>query len=388
MRVLAIEESAYSSEYAWDEIADSGHGFQRLTLVRKGEVPSRSPAQEIARRTCAALTSHRPGAVAVPGWSDPAALAALFWGLENDVPVIVMSESTAFDERRRGWKEAIKSKVVRLCAAGLAGGTPHAEYLEKLGLRGGLVFTGYDAVDNDHFADGARTARAEGEVARVRLGLPARYFLASSRFIEQKNLPALLSAYAAYRLGAGNTAWKLVLLGDGPLRGRLVRIVSELNIANDVFLPGFKQYDELPAYYGLAGAFVHASVREPWGLVVNEAMAAGLPVLVSDRCGCARDLVRLGENGDTFDPAQPDILAELMTKLSQNPPARLSEMAGASRRIVEEWSLANFAENLCLAVSAARSQPPRRAGWLDRVLLQTLIRLAERQARQLTSVAS
>ena len=388
MRVLAIEESAYSSEYAWDEIADAGHGFQRLTLVRKGEVPSRSPAQEIARRTCAALTSHRPGAVAVPGWSDPAALAALFWGLENDVPVIVMSESTAFDERRRGWKEAIKSKVVRLCAAGLAGGTPHAEYLEKLGLRGGLVFTGYDAVDNDHFADGARTARAEGEVARVRLGLPARYFLASSRFIEQKNLPALLSAYAAYRLGAGNTAWKLVLLGDGPLRGRLVRIVSELNIANDVFLPGFKQYDELPAYYGLAGAFVHASVREPWGLVVNEAMAAGLPVLVSDRCGCARDLVRLGENGDTFDPAQPDILAELMTKLSQNPPARLSEMAGASRRIVEEWSLANFAENLCLAVSAARSQPPRRAGWLDRVLLQTLIRLAERQARQLTSVAS
>src|SRR5207244_4064698 len=102
-----------------------------------------------------------------------------------------------------------------------------------------------------------------------------------------KNLPRLLEAFAGYRRLAGDAAWELVLLGDGPLRPELVALLKDLELDGHVLLPGFKQYDELPAYYGLAGAFIHASTTEQWGLVVNEAMASGLPVLVSDRCGCA-----------------------------------------------------------------------------------------------------
>ena len=81
-------------------------------------------------------------------------------------------------------------------------------------------------------------------------------------------------------------------------------------------MPGFKQYDELPIYYGLAGAFIHASTTEQWGLVVNEAMAAGLPVIVSERCGCAPDLVENGRNGFTFDPYDVDALTHLMLKMA------------------------------------------------------------------------
>ena len=385
--VLAIEESDHTSEYDWDEIPGES-GFQRLTLMHRGEVSSGPLAREIARRLHVALARYRPRAIAIPGWSDPAALAALAWGLENEVRVIVMSESTAFDDRRHAWKEDIKTRIVRLCAAALAGGTPHAQYLEKLGLRGEQIFTGYDAVDNDYFATGAEAARADEAAVRLRCNLPPRYFLASSRFVEQKNLPVLLSAYATYRREAGDGAWKLVLIGDGPMHAQLVEIIAKLDVAEDVFLPGFKQYNELPSYYGLAGAFVHASTREPWGLVVNEAMAAGLPVLVSNRCGCAQDLVVPGENGYVFSPTWPDALAELMAKVAQSPPPRLSEMAAASRRIVDKWSLSNFAENLRLAVLTARSQPPRRASWMDRVLIRTLIRLAERQARLLSAATS
>src|SRR5206468_501416 len=100
--------------------------------------------------------------------------------------------------------------------------------------------------------------------------------------------------YARYRMAAGPGAWSLVVLGDGVLRGDLEQLRTELNLGDHVLFPGFKQYDELPAYYGLATAFIHASMVEPWGLVVNEAMAAGLPVLVSARCGCAWDLVEEG----------------------------------------------------------------------------------------------
>ena len=126
----------------------------------------------------------------------------------------------------------------------------------------------------------------------------------------------MLEAYALYRARTADDHWRLVITGDGKLRPSLMRRIDELGMAGDVLLPGFKQYDELPIYYGLASAFVHASTTEQWGLVVNEAMAAGLPVLVSNRCGCAPDLVQDGVNGFTFDPYDVDRLAELMLKVS------------------------------------------------------------------------
>ena len=378
--LLAVEEAAESSEYAWDAVAGTG-GFERATLLARGERPAR-PAREIAFRLTALLARHRPAAVVIPGWSDPAALAGLRWGLENGVPAVVMSESTAFDEPRRAWKEGLKSRVVRRCAAGLVGGAPHADYLAALGMPRGRIFPGYDAVDNAHYANGAAAARADEPAARVRLGLPARYFLASSRFVPQKNLPVLLTAYAAYRRAAGPDAWALVLLGDGPLRASLAAQASALGIAEDVSLPGFKQYDELPAYYGLAGAFVHASTREPWGLVVNEAMAAGLPVLVSDRCGCACDLVAAGENGWTFPPDDPSALAVLLARVAACDPPALAALGEDSRRRIEGWSPDAFAENLRRAVRAA-VPPTRGAGLLDRLLFALLLRKADEPTRRL-----
>jgi glycosyltransferase involved in cell wall biosynthesis len=86
----------------------------------------------------------------------------------------------------------------------------------------------------------------------------------------------------------------------------------------DVLFPGFRKGKELGTYYGLASCFILPSLQEQWGLVVNEAMAAGLPVLVSQTSGCAPDLVQEGVNGFTFDPTNPMQLAELMEKIAQS----------------------------------------------------------------------
>jgi 1,2-diacylglycerol 3-alpha-glucosyltransferase len=101
---------------------------------------------------------------------------------------------------------------------------------------------------------------------------------------------------------APRDARDLVVCGDGDLRPRLHALARELGLEQRVHWPGFVQYPDLPVYYALADAFILASTIEPWGLVVNEAMACGLPVLVSDRCGCAPDLVPEGQNGFTFKP--------------------------------------------------------------------------------------
>jgi glycosyltransferase involved in cell wall biosynthesis len=165
----------------------------------------------------------------------------------------------------------------------------------------------------------------------------------------------------------------LVLLGDGPLKPELERLVAELKLQDSVVMPGFKQYDELPFFYALAGAFIHASTVEQWGLVVNEAMASGLPVLVSNRCGCAQDLVKDGVNGFNFDPYHPEQMAELMFRLSA-PQFPLADFGAASRRIITDWSPERFAKGFCQSIESALGAPRPKMGALDRILLQLLSR--------------
>src|SRR5438270_9914137 len=146
-----------------------------------------------------------------------------------------MSESARQDEPRTWWKEMIKRRIVNLYSAALVGGKRHVEYLVELGMPVDRIFTGYDVVDNNYFCERASQIRnsrlrpgyggqAASEIRNL-YGLPENYFLASARFIEKKNLPRLISAYAEYRrrslVSGRNAPWDLVLLGDGPLRETL-----------------------------------------------------------------------------------------------------------------------------------------------------------------------
>jgi glycosyltransferase involved in cell wall biosynthesis len=443
--LTGIEVRQRSTDYPWGRRQDP-LPFRLHPLWGPNDAAARNAGGR-AGAVNAALQQILPEAVMVPGWSSAAALAALRWCLRHRVPAVLMSESQAKDEPRSAWREAIKRQAVGCFSAALVGGSPHAEYLTQLGMPRDRVFLGYDAVDNSYFAGKAETLKAEnaggnaeklkaemlkygGEgrggnaemlkaemlksgvrrpssVLRPPPGMPERYFLASARFVEKKNLPRLLQAYALYRQktedgrpmteGRGGKAetlkaemlkgegqrpedggrktekpWELVLLGDGPLRADLCRLISDLSLQNCVHLPGFKQYPDLPTYYGLASAFVHASTTEQWGLVVNEAMASGLPVLVSNRCGCAPDLVQEGVNGFTFDPYNVEKLAQFMLKISAFQPFSLSAFGEASRRIISEWGPERFASGLKAAVECALAIGPKRATLLDRVILRAL----------------
>jgi len=394
--LLPIQGSASDNTYAWDPLPPidefqlqtlfPGDGMQsspsppqeeRAGERRQSQVQSQDvSAQETQNRLYLALDQTRPEVVAVPGWSSRLALAALTWCLRTGTPALMMSETTAWDETRSGVKEWIKRRIIRLCSAGLAGGNPHRDYLAALGMPKDRVFLGYDAVDNEYFAKKAEEARGQRSEVGQKHGLPDNYFLASARFIEKKNLPRLLQAYALYREKAESRKlktdiWDLVLLGDGPLRETLNSQLSTLNLQPHVRMPGFKQYPELPVYYGLARAFIHASTTEQWGLVVNEAMASGLPVLVSNRCGCAPDLVKEGMNGFTFDPYNIEQLAGLMLKLSTFN-FQLSTMGRASERIIANWGPERFAQGLKAAAECAMAVGAKKAGLLDRLLLRAL----------------
>jgi len=240
------------------------------------------------------------------------------------------------------------------------------------------IFTGYDVVDNEYFRQRAEEVRSQRSEVRQKYGLPENYFLASARFIEKKNLTRLIRAYAEYRdrlRGTGVTdpgynrgaPWDLVLLGDGPLRETLNSQLSTLNLHSHVHLPGFKQYDELPVYYALANAFIHASTTEQWGLVVNEAIASGLPVIVSERCGCVPELVQ--GNGFTFDPMDERELAALMLKMTSLSNDERRRLGDASYTIAANFSPERFGEGLERAARMALELTPNRFGVVDRALL-------------------
>jgi glycosyltransferase involved in cell wall biosynthesis len=268
-----------------------------------------------------------------------------------------MSESGASDKRRSRWSEWLKSKILTLCSAALAGGSLHRDYLIDLGFESGRIFLGYDAVDNDHFGRSAEAARANADGVRACLSLPERYFLASARFLPRKNLVTLLRAYADYDRRGEPPGWDLVLLGDGPLRSQLIAECERLGITGKVHLPGFKQYDELPMYYALAGAFVHVSMSEPWGLVVNEAMASGLPLILSKECGCVPELLEEGKNGFSFSPQDVDELTASLLRMAALSDAEAELMGRRSRKIIASWSVERFADGLHGAVTAAECAP-------------------------------
>lgn len=356
-------------------------GFAEFAHTHRGEACYE--VVRVEKSIPVSLDELRPSVVFINGWSGREALSGLRWCQHTRTPAVLMSDSTRFDSigddepdpgqpvARRWWREVVKRRIVRQFSAALVGGAPHRDYAMDLGLLPDRIFDGYDAVDNDHFSIGADVARADAAVLRGRYGLPERYFLASGRFIPKKNFTRLLRAFAEYRNAVGADAWELVLLGDGPEQPVLLRLIDKLGIGDAIHLVGFKSFQELPMYYGLAGAFIHASTTEQWGLVVNEAMAAGLPVVVSQACGCVQDLVTDRVTGLMFDPYDVAELTYALTTVAA-PGFDHAAMGRAARARMTEWSPTRFATNFWRAAETAVAVGPQPPTSISRALLATL----------------
>src|SRR6266480_563793 len=164
-----------------------------------------------------------------------------------------------------------------------------------------------------------------------------------------------------------HSPWDLVVLGDGPLKTDFCRLISDLRLNEHVHLPGFEPYGELPVYYALANAFVHASTTEQWGLVVNEAIASSLPVIVSERCGCVPELVQ--GNGFTFDPTNEHELTARLLEMASLSDEDRKQLGDNSYRIAANFAPERFGEGLERAASVAIGVPQKRFGVMDRALL-------------------
>jgi glycosyltransferase involved in cell wall biosynthesis len=358
--INVIEFRPADAVYAWTSVKEKGDYLRRSTHSRE--------------ELCQALDELQPQVVVCVGYADPEINQAVAWALQREVPLVTCSDSTYDDEPRSWAKEAFKRRIVSVFDAALVAGRRAHDYLESLGLRSERRFQPWDVVDNVYFERGAELSRKDESALRQKLKLPPRYFLCVTRFIPKKNLPRLVEAYARYAMQAGPDAWSLVLAGAGPLETELRAGVGAAGLNRQVHFPGLLPYADLPMYYGLAGAFVLPSVSDQWGLVVNEAMAAGLPVLVSSRCGCAPDLVHEGENGFAFDPENIETLAGQLTRMAGLDQARRAAMGQRSREMIKSFSPEAFAQGLEAAIACALKQRRPDKSWFIRMPINLLAR--------------
>jgi glycosyltransferase involved in cell wall biosynthesis len=351
----------------------------RSAPCEKASVRTLFPGQELQKLRRSSIRNAvirfldevNPSVCCLNGWALPGTAVMLSWAIRHQVPCVLMSETNAHDSPSTWWKEAIKREFVAHCGAALVGGAWHRDYLTSLGMLPEKIFNGYDVVDNHHFQTGAEAARKDPGRTRASLNLPSDYFLACARFEPKKNLHRLIEGYGAYVRQIGPHPWKLVIAGDGPLRPELEELTKSQRFEDQVLFRGAVGYQELPAYYGLAKAFVHASTTEQWGLVVNEAMAAGLPVLVSQRCGCVSELVKDGTNGFTFDPGKVDEITEKLVQMHRDP-LMLQSMSEQSLGLIMSWGPERFARNLQQAIQLAVDCTPRNRRSLSAVVVRLM----------------
>jgi glycosyltransferase involved in cell wall biosynthesis len=299
-----------------------------------------------------ALDRINPEAVLCGGYNYISSWQAAYWAGANRVPFLLWSESTAFDRRRKyRTTEFMKQYFLRLCSAFVVPGKSSANYLRTFGIPEASIFTAPNAVDNLLFSRFAEGARANELAVRSRQHLPERYFLYVGRLIKEKGVFDLLQAYAQLpaqtRRGIG-----LVFAGSGARAVELAHRASQITAGTVRFLD-FVHRDDLAEIYALAEALLFPTHSDPWGLVVNEAMACGLPVIATDVAGCALDLVMHGYNGFLVEPGDVSGLCLAMTQLAGNAELRM-QMGSASLERSQEYSPEKWADGICEAIQFVR----------------------------------
>lgn len=294
------------------------------------------------------LSQLRYDAILIHGYASLTAWLAFVAARKSKTSILFRGE-TVLRENERAWQDLAKRLVLgwgfRRIDAFLAIGTKSRDFYIRYGVPRHRIFLAPYAVDNEYFMAQAELWKGKREEIKEELGIPAKVpvVLYASKLTARKRPDELLRAFAKV-----SSCAVLIFVGDGELRGALEEYRRQRNIPNVLFV-GFKNQSELPRYYSIADMFALPSSYEPWGLVVNEAMCFGLPIITTDQVAAAADLVRDGENGFIYPAGRVDHLGEALSYLVENP-NRCREMGRRSFELVGDWNYPRCSEAILAAL--------------------------------------
>ncbi len=298
-----------------------------------------------------ALARVRPDVVVVSGWSTFASQAAVVWSRARRVPVVLLVESHDFGPRaawRRRVKRAIVPTFVRAAETFLAVGSLARGSLVSYGAPPPRVRVFANTVDIEAWHRRANRLRERRADLRGAIGAGEEEVLVLSvgRLVPEKGLDTLVRAVAL----TGNRRLVVAVAGSGPQRAALERLADELDVR--VHLLGDLPEDRVAGAYVAADVFALLSLHETWGVVVNEAAASGLPLVLSDRVGAGYDLLRSGENGFLVPAESVAGAAAALGQLAADGATR-AKAGRRSYELVRGWDYDASVENFVAAVGEA-----------------------------------
>jgi glycosyltransferase involved in cell wall biosynthesis len=349
--------AGFGVEFEWDIPLLDGYRYRWLDNVApSGRVSAFAGCDtpEIA----SIVAGSRFDAFVVFGWNHRSAVQTVHACRRHGVAVLMRGDSHLGTPRpalTRAMKRlAFGWALDRWVDAHLYVGRRNREYLEHYGVPGDRLFFTPHAVDNEFFA----AAREGGErsaasvALRSRLGIPpeAFVFVFVGKLLPVKRVHDLLHACRRLWASGGGGDVRAVIVGDGPQRASLERQAAACG--GPVHFLGFRNQGELPAVYGACDALVLPSESETWGLVVNEAAAAGLPAVVSDGVGSAADLIVAGRTGFSYPVADVGLLADRMLALKHLCQVRGHDVRASLREMAATYSYDTATAGLLQAVEA------------------------------------
>jgi glycosyltransferase involved in cell wall biosynthesis len=284
------------------------------------------------------LAAFRPDAVIVYGYNTTTTLLAILWATSHRVPVIMRGDSNLLNEEGKPpLVLAVKRLFLRWLTHRVSGflsvGTSNSQYWLRYGAEAEKIFLARYAVNNEYFQSQATHYRACRRQIRDQNGWRQRYLLLYvGRLVPVKGVDVLIDAFR--RISATRPDIGLLIVGEGPERKSLEKRAQNLP---QVFFLGFRDWNHLPRFYAAADLLVLPSVCEPWGLVVNEAMASGLPVLATRKVGAAQDLIIEGQSGYLVPENHAEALASAIDRACQSE-ERLRAMGERAQQLIESWN--------------------------------------------------
>lgn len=322
----------FDKAFAWDIPLLDGYDYRFLRNSREniGVNDWRLDGPEL--KTLFRLQHY--DAVIVFGWNKILFWQAIWWARRYQIPLVLRAESNLRNTSshfRRFVKSLLFPWLFAKFDAFLSIGKHNTALYQHYGVCAEKIYEAPYCVDNKFFADGASKSIAEAALLRSQFGIGESdtVFLFMAKFIERKR--PLDMIYAALKIKHIENI-HVILVGGGELNEECQRVIRENHIGN-VHLVGFVNQSVLPKYYAAADVFVLPSYYETWGLVLNEAMASGLPGIVSDACGAMQDMIIEGKTGFSYPMGDVEKLAQLMARLASDPELREQMSASAAEHV-------------------------------------------------------
>lgn len=343
----AYLDEGFGSTVRWDVSLLDGYRWKLLPSARRPQavggfwsVLNPAIVRELAR--------NRYDAVLVHGHGHATYMLAIMAARVLRVPVLMRCD-THLGLRRGAGKRLARQAVMRvfyngLCSVCLPVGSRNREFYRSLGVPEDRMVTVPYSVDNSLFMPRTGNVVAERGPIRDELGIGRCDILVlyASKLSARKHPLDLLRAYEAVASGRRGVA--LAFVGTGSEEAELRSYVAGHHLDN-VHVLGFRNQSELGRVYAMADVFVLPSQDEPWGLVINEAMAAGLPILASEEIGAVPDLVHHGQNGFTFPAGDVAALTSCLERLVEDTDLRLA-MGKRSQEIIGTWGIDQTVEGI------------------------------------------